>query len=154
MFNEKFEWLEDSAGTATVYFNSSAKEIENITANIIKGHENEFLDWVSKKTNLTLTEVEKYWDRFNPKVTTVTVEIVSDASHIPLNKQQDYIDKACIEWASKKDNFFTMEDFLVRKFGAPYGQLVMPVSTFKSKLKEAEKRGLIKKGENGRWTKI
>jgi len=152
MFDEKYEYLNKTGGTATVYFNSSTKEVENITANIISGHEDDFLEWVSKKTNLTLTEIEKYWDRYNPKVTTVTVEIVSDGKEIPLEKQQDYIDRACIEWAGRKDNFTTMEDFLERKFGYSHGQLIMPVSTFKAKLQEAFKKGLITKGENGRWT--
>lgn len=62
------------------------------------------------------------------------------------------IDQACIEWAAlDKSNGPELEEFLADKFGSDYGVSRMNPSTFKKCLQRAHKKGLIAKGNNGRW---
>lgn len=62
------------------------------------------------------------------------------------------IEQACIEWAAvDKSTGPSLEEFLAGKFGLNNGILRMNPSTFKKCLQRAHKKGLIAKGNNGRW---
>jgi len=62
------------------------------------------------------------------------------------------IEQACIEWAAvDKSAGTSLESFLTEKFDRDHGVLRMNPSTFKKHLKRAYLKGLIAKGNNGRW---
>lgn len=170
--HEELIYKDPSGGTASVNYVPDYKKIDNIVANINPGYVEEFKNWVAERTKLDFDVVNNAWNRYienvqkligleqnndqlNHNLNTKKDNIIYIANDLPLDKQQEYIDKACIEWASRDSfGYFSMEGFLERKFGIRYGQLVMPVPTFKKHLHKAWKRGLIGKGENGRFCKI
>jgi hypothetical protein len=81
--------------------------------------------------------------------------IDSAKNYCIVESEKEKINKACMEWVRMdKESRYKKEEYIEAKFGMEYGSLQLSVQKFNRALRDLGKRGLIKKGRNGRWEPV